>query len=127
MLPILCGPEILTQIVSQQVKQVAIREKRKRHNELKGKAIAKKALKKLSVAEETRPAAPSKANLRRSPVSQSRPGKTPKKQKLENKTSTIKTRDASAKSTLRTNTPSDSKKSVPKSRTKSTRKASKPS
>lgn len=104
-----------------------MREKRERHKELKAKAKTKKALKKLSAAEETGSATPSKPNLRSSPVSQNQPGKTRKQQKLESKTSASKTRDMTAKSASRTKTSSDSKKSVPKSRIKSARKADKPS
>jgi len=120
---------MLTHVVSQQVKQAAIREKRKRHNELKAKAIAKKASKKPSAADETKPPAPFKANLRCAPgpVSQNQPGKTRKRQKSGSKTSTNRTWDATAKSALHTKTPSDGKKSVPKSGIKSTRKANKPS
>ncbi|KAH0833068.1 hypothetical protein J3R83DRAFT_12059 [Lanmaoa asiatica] len=113
--------------LKRQVKQAAIREKRKRHKELKAKAMAKKALKKLSTTDETRPTTPSKVNLRSSPVSQR--GKTRKKQKLESKTSTgtiMETRDATAKSASRTKTSSNSKKSVLGSRLRSTVKGNKP-
>ncbi|KAG6374368.1 hypothetical protein JVT61DRAFT_4403 [Boletus reticuloceps] len=101
-------------------KQAAIREKRKHHKELKAKAIAKKASKKLSSTEET------KTSLRCSPKPQSPSGNIRKKQKLESKTSTSG-RDVSAKSASRTKFSSDSKKLVVKSSIKATRKANKPS
>ncbi|KAF8440373.1 hypothetical protein L210DRAFT_3645541 [Boletus edulis BED1] len=90
-------------------KQAAIREKRKRHKELKAKAIAKKASKKLSSTEET------KTSLRCSPKSQSPSGNIRKKQKLESKTSTSRSRDVSAKSASRTKISSGNKKLVVKS------------
>ncbi|KAG9315019.1 hypothetical protein JVU11DRAFT_4130 [Chiua virens] len=73
--------------LKRQAKQATIREKRKRHKELKAKATAKKTLKKLLMAGETNPSPPT-VNSRSSPVLQNQQGNPRKKRKVDSNTST---------------------------------------
>jgi hypothetical protein len=87
-----------------------MREKRKRHKVLKTKAIAKKALKKLSTTDGTKNDVPSSVDSKRSPMSKMQSEKLRKRQKLDSRTPT------KAKSASRTKISNDSKKSASKSR-----------
>jgi len=98
--------------LKRQVKFAALREKRKRHKDLKRKAMAKKALEKLSMTDEAKNDVPSSVDSTRSPVSKIQSENPRKRQKL----------NVAAKSASRAKISNHSKKSTSESRHRDTKK-----